>query len=123
MKNHTSKKSGQPATSRTQEAAPPRGSSASWIWPVAVTGLIILGMGWTFGLLYFSRVDGGPRVIEDYYDKAVRWDALRAEATADSLASRSALSDSSAFDTSGMDTAQGDSDAPVAAGADGINAP
>jgi hypothetical protein len=88
-----------------------------------VTGLIILGMGWTFGLLYFSQVDGGPRVIEDYYDKAVRWDALRAAAAADSLASRSALSDSSAFDTSAMDTAQGDSAARVAAGADVIDTP
>ena len=123
MVNQTSKRPGEHDAPRDQDAAPSRGSSASWIWPVAVTGLIILGMGWTFGLLYFSRVDGGPRVIEDYYDKAVRWDALRAEAAADSLASRSALSDSSAFDTSGLDTAQGDSDAPVAAGAAGINAP
>lgn len=123
MVNQTSKKPGEHDTPRDPEAAPPRGSDAPWIWPVAVTGLIILGMGWTFGLLYFSRVDGGPRVIEDYYDKAVRWDALREEAAADSLTPRPALSDTRAVDTIGVDTAHDDSAARVPGGADVIDTP
>ena len=91
----TDKRRGKPDKPREQGAASPRHAQVTWVWPVAVIGLIVLGMGWTFSLLYFSRLDGGPRVIEDYYDKAVRWDALRAEAGADSLGSRSAHSDTS----------------------------
>ena len=45
------------------------------VWPAAVIGLILLGMGTTFGMLFASRVDGGPQVIEAYYEKAVAWDS------------------------------------------------
>ncbi len=57
-----------------------------WFWPAAVIGLILFGMTMTFGLLFASRVDGGPEVIPDYYDKAVAWDeAAAARAASDSL--------------------------------------
>lgn len=48
------------------------------VWPAAVIGLILLGMGTTFGMLFASRVDGGPQVIEAYYEKAVAWDSTAA---------------------------------------------
>jgi len=56
--------------------------TADWVWPGAVIGLILLGMTMTFGILYASRVDGGPEVIPDYYDRAVVWDDMAAERAA-----------------------------------------
>lgn len=53
-------------------------SRSDLIWPGAVVGLILLGMATTFGMLFASRVDGGPEVIEAYYDKAVAWDSTAA---------------------------------------------
>lgn len=53
-----------------------------WTWPAAIIGLILFGMTMTFGLLFASRVDGGPEVIPDYYDKAVAWDKAAATRTA-----------------------------------------
>ncbi|MEQ9104255.1 MAG: FixH family protein [Rhodothermales bacterium] len=47
-------------------------------WPMAVVGLILLGMTSTFGVLIASRSDGGPRVIKQYYQKAVAWDSTAA---------------------------------------------
>ncbi len=47
-------------------------------WPMAVVGLILLGMTSTFGVLIASRSDGGPQVIKQYYQQAVAWDSTAA---------------------------------------------
>ncbi len=52
--------------------------TTDWTWPAAIIGLILFGMTMTFGLLFASRVDGGPEVIPGYYDKAVAWDEIAA---------------------------------------------
>lgn len=47
-------------------------------WPGAVIGLIVLGMVSTFGVLIASRSDGGPQVVDRYYQQAVAWDSTAA---------------------------------------------
>lgn len=47
-------------------------------WPAFVVGLLTLGVATTFASLIASRSDGGAQVIEDYYQKAVDWDARQA---------------------------------------------
>lgn len=45
-----------------------------------MVSLLLLGVGLTFGVLYFSRFDGGPRIVDDYYRRGVAWDSLAAVA-------------------------------------------
>ncbi len=45
-------------------------------WPLFVVGLLLLGVVSTIGVLFASRSDGGPAVIDNYYQKAVAWDSV-----------------------------------------------
>jgi nitrogen fixation protein FixH len=44
-------------------------------WPGAIVALLLLGIGSAFTILIASRSDGGAQVIENYYERAVDWDA------------------------------------------------
>jgi nitrogen fixation protein FixH len=55
-------------------------------WPAGIIGLLLLGATSTFGVLIAARSDGGPAVVEDYYQQALRWDTLaRQQAASDAL--------------------------------------
>lgn len=44
-------------------------------WPLVIIGFLLLGIGWSIGVVIASRSDGGAEVIDNYYEKAVDWDA------------------------------------------------
>ena len=43
-------------------------------WPLLIVGFLALGITWSIGVVIASQSDGGPAVIEDYYQKAIAWD-------------------------------------------------
>ena len=58
------------AASRPQKGIPPHIA-----WPLFVIGLLVLGVGWSLSVVFASRSDGGAQVVENYYEKAIEWDA------------------------------------------------
>ncbi len=47
-------------------------------WPAFIILLLLGGIGSTFAALYASKIDGGPRVVDDYYRKAANWEQTMA---------------------------------------------
>ena len=43
-------------------------------WPLTIVGLLLLGIFWSFGVVMASFIDGGAQVVDNYYEKATRWD-------------------------------------------------
>ena len=41
-----------------------------------MVGLLLLGIVTTLGTLFAAHSDGGAQVVEDYYQKAVDWEAF-----------------------------------------------
>lgn len=53
-------------------------------WPGMVFAILGMSVIANMVLLYKASNDGGAQIIENYYDKAVRWDETKAKATASS---------------------------------------
>src|SRR5690554_3527765 len=54
-------------------------------WPVFIVGLLLVSIGASVATFVLATSDGGAQVVEDYYQKGVRWDetaALRAASAA-----------------------------------------
>ncbi|WP_457653977.1 FixH family protein [Rhodocaloribacter sp.] len=51
-------------------------------WPLFVVTLLVMGVSVAVGTLVMANSDGGAQVVEDYYRKALDWDAHAAEAAA-----------------------------------------
>ena len=43
-------------------------------WPLMIVGFLLLGVTWSLGVVVASQSDGGPAVVNDYYQKAINWD-------------------------------------------------
>ena len=43
-------------------------------WPLLIVGFLVLGVTWSIGVVIASQSDGGPAIVEDYYEKAIAWD-------------------------------------------------
>lgn len=55
-------------------------------WPLLVVCLLGISIGASMVTVFASRSDGGAQVIDDYYEKAVNWDATQAnQAASDAL--------------------------------------
>lgn len=55
-------------------------------WPLLIISLLGISIGASMVTVYASRSDGGAQVIDDYYEKAVNWDASQAsQAASDAL--------------------------------------
>jgi nitrogen fixation protein FixH len=48
------------------------------IWPIAVASLLLSSVAIMGAFVMASTSDGGPRIIDSYYEKAVQWDSLSA---------------------------------------------
>lgn len=57
-----------------------------FFWPGLVVALLISSVGWSVGLMLYASSDGGAQVVENYYDRAVRFDEIRATEQAASQA-------------------------------------
>lgn len=55
------------------------------LWPSAVVVLLLLGVGSGFAALIAAHSDGGPAIVEDYYQQALAWDETQ-KARAESAA-------------------------------------
>ncbi len=63
-------------------------------WPLFVVTLLVMGVSVSVGTLVMAHSDGGAQVVEDYYQKALDWDAHVAEAAAtDALGWRVEIAD------------------------------
>ncbi len=51
-------------------------------WPLFVVTLLVMGVSVAVGTLVLANSDGGAQVVEDYYRKALDWDAHAAEVAA-----------------------------------------
>ena len=51
-------------------------------WPTAIVLLLVAGIGSALAVLYFSRADGGPEIVADYYARGLAWDSTAAAAHA-----------------------------------------
>ena len=51
-------------------------------WPLFVVLILLVGVGGAFAMMIASQLDGGVQVVEDYYRKAVDWDATAARRAA-----------------------------------------
>ena len=54
-------------------------------WPLIIICFLTLGVLWGIGVVIASQIDGGPVIVDDYYDKAINWDeraALQARSAA-----------------------------------------
>lgn len=71
-------------------------------WPLLIIGFLLLGVTWSMGVVVASQSDGGPEIVEDYYEKAISWD---------DEAQRRARSDAQNWDIS--ITVQRDNEDPV----------
>jgi hypothetical protein len=49
-----------------------------YFWPGLVIALLISSVAWSVGLMLYAGSDGGAQVVDDYYDRAVRFDEIRA---------------------------------------------
>lgn len=53
---------------------------------MGIVVLLLSGTASTFGVLFAARSDGGPAVLDDYYQQALRWDTLaRQQAASNAL--------------------------------------
>jgi len=43
-------------------------------WPLLIIGFLLLGVTWSMGVVVASQSDGGPEIVDDYYEKAISWD-------------------------------------------------
>ncbi len=48
------------------------------MWPLAVVGLLLSSVVTMTAFVMVSKSDGGPKVVDSYYQKAVQWDSLNA---------------------------------------------
>ena len=44
-------------------------------WPLFVVLLLVIGVGSSLAIVFAARSDGGAKVIENYYEKAIAWDS------------------------------------------------
>ena len=44
-------------------------------WPLAIILLLVAGVTSSMMIVFAARSDGGAQVVENYYEKAVQWDA------------------------------------------------
>jgi nitrogen fixation protein FixH len=51
-------------------------------WPALVVVLLLAGITAAFAVMYASRSDGGPEIVENYYAEALAWNEHAAERTA-----------------------------------------
>jgi len=51
-------------------------------WPSAIVLLLVAGIASAFAVLYFSRTDGGPEIVTDYYARGLAWDSTASAANA-----------------------------------------
>lgn len=55
-------------------------------WPLFIVVLLLSGIGGAFAVLVAARSDGGVQIVENYYEKAARWDDTAArQAASDAL--------------------------------------
>ena len=55
-------------------------------WPMFIVGLLSMSVATVVITVVAARSDGGPQVIDDYYQKAVNWDETAAlQAASDAL--------------------------------------
>jgi len=51
-------------------------------WPLFVVVLLLSGIGGAFAVLIAAKSDGGVQIVENYYEKAARWDDTAAQRAA-----------------------------------------
>lgn len=51
---------------------------SGWQWPLFVIVLLLSSVLWSAAIVFFARSDGGAQVIDNYYQKAVDHDQVRA---------------------------------------------
>lgn len=47
-------------------------------WPLLIVGLLCISIGASLFTVFAARSDGGAQIVDDYYQKAVHWDATAA---------------------------------------------
>lgn len=61
-------------------------------WPLLIISLLGISIGASLITVFVARSDGGAQVIDNYYEKAVRWDSTKAsQAASDALQWTTAL--------------------------------
>ena len=55
---------------------------AKILYPGMVIALLLMSLGFVTATVVAAHSDGGPQVVEDYYEKSQNYDRIRAEKTA-----------------------------------------